>query len=50
MHGGGEDPTAGHAGADYSYPPVQHEPRIQQLSDDLEKQGLHLFHLPIGVR
>ena len=31
------------------YPPVQHEPRIQQLSDDLEKQGLHPFHLPIGV-
>ena len=29
--------------------PVQHEPRIQQLSDDLEKQGLHPFHLPIGV-
>ena len=31
------------------YPPVEHEPRIQQLSDDLEKQGLHPFHLPIGV-
>ena len=46
----GEDPTAGHASADYRYPPVQHEPRIQQLSDDLEKQGLHPFHLPIGVR
>jgi choline dehydrogenase-like flavoprotein len=29
---------------------MQHEPRIQQLSDDLEKQGLHPFHLPIGVR
>jgi choline dehydrogenase-like flavoprotein len=28
---------------------VEHEPRIQQLSDDLEKQGLHPFHLPIGV-
>jgi choline dehydrogenase-like flavoprotein len=29
---------------------VEHEPRIQQLSDDLEKQDLHPFHLPIGVR
>ena len=29
--------------------PVQHEARIQQLSDDLEKEGLHPFHLPIGV-
>ena len=32
-----------------AYAPVEHEPRIQQLSDDLEKQGLHPFHLPIGV-
>ncbi|MFF2996361.1 GMC oxidoreductase [Streptomyces sp. NPDC057950] len=45
----GEDPTEGPAGAQYAYPPVQHEPRIQRLSDDLEKQGLHPFHLPIGV-
>ncbi|MGH4025951.1 MAG: GMC oxidoreductase, partial [Pseudonocardiaceae bacterium] len=45
----GEDPTEGLAGAQYGYPPVAHEPRIQQLSDDLEKQGLHPFHLPIGV-
>jgi choline dehydrogenase-like flavoprotein len=28
---------------------VAHEPRIQQLNDDLEKLGLHPFHLPIGV-
>ncbi|MEU4872419.1 GMC family oxidoreductase [Streptomyces sp. NPDC021608] len=45
----GEDPTAGPAGAQYAYPPVEHEPRIQQLSDDLGKAGLHPFHLPIGV-
>jgi choline dehydrogenase-like flavoprotein len=45
----GEDPTEGPTSAQYAYPPVQHEPRIQQLSDDLEKQGLHPFHLPIGV-
>jgi choline dehydrogenase-like flavoprotein len=45
----GEDPTEGAASAAYRYGPVQHEPRIQQLSDDLEKQGLHPFHLPIGV-
>ena len=46
----GEDPTGGPASADYAHPPVQHEERIQQLSDDLEKEGLHPFHLPIGVR
>jgi choline dehydrogenase-like flavoprotein len=45
----GEDPTEGHSSAQYTYPPVSHEPRIQQLSDDLEKLGLHPFHLPIGV-
>ncbi|MEU7906436.1 GMC family oxidoreductase [Actinoplanes sp. NPDC049118] len=45
----GEDPTEGPASAPYRFGPVRHEPRIQQLSDDLEKQGLHPFHLPIGV-
>ncbi|MEO7126111.1 MAG: GMC family oxidoreductase [Nakamurella sp.] len=45
----GEDPFAGPSSADYAYPPVMHEPRIQALSDGLEKLGLHPFHLPIGV-
>ncbi|MET9730354.1 GMC family oxidoreductase [Streptomyces sp. NPDC006458] len=45
----GEDPWEGSCSEQYAYPPVEHEPRIQQLSDDLEKQGLHPFHLPIGV-
>ena len=45
----GEDPTEGPASAPYRFEPVEHEPRIQQLSDDLDKQGLHPFHLPIGV-
>ncbi|WP_371667351.1 GMC family oxidoreductase [Streptomyces sp. NBC_00289] len=45
----GEDPWEGPSSGQYAYPPVEHEPRIQQLSDDLEKQGLHPFHLPIGV-
>jgi choline dehydrogenase-like flavoprotein len=50
VHGArGEDPTEGPASAGYRFPPVVHEPRIQQLNDDLEKQGLHPFHLPIGV-
>jgi len=46
----GEDPFAGNSSEDYKYPPVSHEPRIQRLSDDLEKLGLHPFHLPLGVR
>jgi choline dehydrogenase-like flavoprotein len=46
----GEDPFAGFSSRDYPYPPVRHEPRIQQLSDGLSQLGLHPFHLPLGVR
>ena len=45
----GEDPTEGPRSAAYPYPAVEHEPRIQQLHDDLERLGLHPSHLPIGV-
>ena len=45
----GEDPFAGPSSRDYPYPPVRHEPRIQQLSDGLTELGLHPFHLPLGV-
>jgi len=45
----GEDPFAGASSQDYKYPPVRHAPRIQELSDGLEKLGLHPFHLPIGI-
>ena len=45
----GEDPFAGPSSRDYPYPPVQHEARIQQLSDDLARHGLNPFHLPLGV-
>ena len=51
VHGArGEDPTDPPASGPYPYPAVSHEPRIQQLSDDLERVGLHPFHLPLGVR
>ena len=46
----GSDPTEGPASADYVFPPVSHEPRIQQLADDLKAMGLSPFHLPLGVR
>ncbi len=45
----GEDPTDPPASAPYLYPPVTHEPRIQQLSDDFARLGLKPFHVPIGV-
>jgi choline dehydrogenase-like flavoprotein len=46
----GEDPTEGHSSAPYPFPAVSHEPRIQQLSDDLARAGYHPFHAPCGVR
>ena len=50
VHGArGEDPTEPPASAPYPYPAVSHEPRIQQLSDDLEKGGYHPFHAPCGI-
>ena len=50
VHGArGEDPTEPPSGAPYPFPAVSHEPRIQQLSDDLAKAGLHPFHAPCGV-
>src|SRR5204862_1183149 len=50
VHGShGEDPTDPPASAPYPFPPVSHEPRIQQLSDDLAKAGLHPFHAPCGI-
>ena len=45
----GEDPTEPPASKPYRFPPVSHESRIQQLSDDLKKLGHKPFHLPIGV-
>jgi choline dehydrogenase-like flavoprotein len=51
VHGNhGEDPTDPPASAPYPYPAVSHEPRIQQLSDDLEAAGYHPFHAPCGIR
>jgi choline dehydrogenase-like flavoprotein len=45
----GEDPTEPSASAAYPFPAVTHEPRIQQLSDDLARAGYHPFHAPCGV-
>jgi hypothetical protein len=45
----GEDPTEPPASAPYPFPAVSHEPRIQQLSDDLVAIGHHPFHAPCGI-
>jgi choline dehydrogenase-like flavoprotein len=45
----GEDPTEPHASAPYPFPAVSHEPRIQQLADDLAAAGHQPFHAPCGI-
>jgi choline dehydrogenase-like flavoprotein len=45
----GADPTDPPASAPYPWPPVSHEPRIQQLSDDFAALGLKPFHVPLGI-
>src|SRR4051794_17202199 len=50
VHGArGEAPTAPPASGPYPFPAVSHEPRIQQLADDLAAAGQHPFHAPCGV-
>ncbi|TAN05867.1 MAG: GMC family oxidoreductase [Rhodanobacteraceae bacterium] len=50
VHGAaGEDPTEPRRAGPYRYPPVSHEPRMQQLADTFARHGLHPFHLPLGI-
>jgi choline dehydrogenase-like flavoprotein len=51
VHGNrGEDPTEPPESQPYPYPAISHEPRIQELSDDLVKLGHKPFHTPLGVK
>src|SRR5262245_46645258 len=45
----GADPTEGAWSKQYPGPAVSHEPRIQQLVDDLEAGGYHPFPAPCGI-
>jgi choline dehydrogenase-like flavoprotein len=50
VHGqAGEDPMEPWRSGPFPHPPVSHEPRIQQLHDDLLATGHQPFHLPVGV-
>ncbi|HEX6813587.1 MAG TPA: GMC family oxidoreductase [Planctomycetota bacterium] len=46
----GGDPTEPWASRPYPFPRVEHEPRIQQLHDDLVREGLRPFHVPLGIQ
>src|SRR5919198_1123261 len=45
----GEDPTEPPHSGPFPFPAVSHEPRIQQLHDDLINAGHQPFHLPLGI-
>jgi choline dehydrogenase-like flavoprotein len=50
VHGArGEDPTEPPSSAPYPFPAVSHEPRIQQLHNDLARADYHPFHAPCGI-
>ncbi len=46
----GIDPTEPPTSAPYKYPAVSHEPRIQELHDDMKSMGYRPFSLPLGIR
>jgi choline dehydrogenase-like flavoprotein len=45
----GADPTEGAASASYRYPALSHEPRMQELFDDLTRIGHRPFPMPVGI-
>jgi len=50
VHGNhGDDPTEGHWSKQYPWPAVSHEPRIEQLFDELQGRGYHPFPAPCGI-
>ena len=51
VHGArGADPTEPPASGPYPYPPISHEPRMQQLNEDFVRLGLKPFHVPLGIQ
>ncbi len=48
--GGGTLATEPERSEPYAHAPLRHEPRIQELYDDLKRIGHNPFPLPIGVR
>lgn len=46
----GIDPTEPFIDAEYPFPPIEHEPRVQEVADALRHKGLRPFHLPVAIR
>jgi choline dehydrogenase-like flavoprotein len=46
----GQDPTEPPTNSPYPYPPISHEPRIQEIHDSLKMKGLHPINLPLAIK
>ncbi len=46
----GADPIEPPSGQPYPHPPVSHEPRIQEIYDELKAGGYHPFPCPVGIK
>ncbi len=50
VHGrAGEDPTDPPRSAPFPFPEVPHEQQVEALSHAFSRQGLHPYHLPMGI-
>jgi choline dehydrogenase-like flavoprotein len=45
----GDDPTDPPTSAPYPFPPVSHEPRIQEIADGLKRAGYRPAYAPCGI-
>jgi choline dehydrogenase-like flavoprotein len=45
----GVDPIEAESSGPYPFPPLSHEPRIQELHDDLQRIGYSPYPLPVGI-
>jgi choline dehydrogenase-like flavoprotein len=46
----GLDPVEPWASAEYTFPAISHEPRIQEIHNELKDKGLHPFYLPMAIK
>ncbi len=46
----GLDPTEPIASTDYPFPPIHHEPRIQEVHDALQAKGFNPFYIPLAIK
>ncbi|MEM8832637.1 MAG: GMC family oxidoreductase [Cyanobacteria bacterium P01_G01_bin.19] len=50
IHGNkGEDITEPEMSVEYPFPAMPHEPRLQEVADELAQQGLHPHHLTLAI-